>query len=374
MLAAAFATLSGAGLLASVLTLSAELGTQSAIVKQVCGTVSANGCGAVLKSKKAKGIWGITPADLSIGWFATQLLLLIVGIFINPVYNLLPSVYWSAMLGLPVAAWSLYTQKFVVKQWCALCLSIVAVLLLQVTIASVTHPYFIISASIIITFLITGSLVMLAYLPIKSLLKSRIEAIQTKRELTRWKKDPSIFNALLQNEAETDCTPWQGELQLGNAMAALQITVACNTYCGPCANAHKVLDKILEAYPEEVGISLRFTCLPEDEAAKHTRAVTALLQKTSETDSTKEMKEMLANWFEWLDLEKWKARWLPNDSIKVYPLLVKHEGWMKNSNIEGTPTFFLNGKKLPGRYGIDDIKIMVPGLAEIAESAAAYIN
>jgi uncharacterized membrane protein len=303
LLAGTFATLAGAGLLASILTLSAELGTQSAIVKQVCGAVSANGCGAVLKSNKAKGIWGITPADLSVGWFATQLLLLSLSIFINPVYNLLPAIYWATLLGLPVVAWSLYTQKFVVKQWCALCLSVAAVLLFQVTITAFIYPYFTISISVIITFLITGLLIMLAYLPIKNLLKSRTEAIQTKRELTRWKKDPSIFNTLLQNEPKKDCTPWQGELQLGNTHAALQITVACNTYCRPCANAHKKLDEILATYPDEVCLNFRFSCSPENENDKRTKAVTAILQKANEISNKEELQQMLADWFNWMDIE-----------------------------------------------------------------------
>lgn len=374
LLAAAFATLSGAGLLISILTLSAELGTQSTIVKQVCGAVSANGCGAILKSNKAKGIWGITPADLSIGWFATQLLLLTGSFFINPAYYLLPAIYWSAMLGLPVAAWSLYTQKIVVKQWCALCLGIVAVLLLQVLIAGVAQPFFIVSTTVIGTFLITGLLVILAYLPIKSLLKSSIEAVQTKRELARWKKDPSIFNALLQNEPGTDCTPWQGELQLGNANAPLQIMVACNTYCGPCAKAHKKLDKILEDYPDDVSICVRFICVPQNKDDMHTMAVTAILQKANETDNKEKLQQMLADWFNWMDIEKWKAQWQPTDNFNVTRLLVEHHEWMKDAATEGTPTLFINGKKLPNRYSIDDLKVMIPGLAEIFEPVVAYTN
>ena len=373
-LAAAFAALSGAGLLVSILTLSAELGMQSSIVKQVCGAVSANGCGAVLKSDKAKGIGGITPADLSIGWFATQLLLLTGSIFITPAYHLLPALYWAAMLGLPVAGWSIYTQRFVVRQWCALCLSIVAVLLLQVAITAFALPVFSISIAVIIICFITGLIVMMAYLPIKNLLKTRIEAMQAVRELARWKKDPKIFNALLQSEPEKDCTPWEGELQLGNANAALQITVACNTYCGPCANAHKKLDKILAAYPDEVGISLRFICIPKNKNDKHTMAVTAILQKANETENKDQLQQMLTDWFNWMDIEKWKAQWQPANNFNVNHLLQKHDDWMTEAAIEGTPTFFINGKKLPGRYDIDDIKTMIPNLAEVFEPVTTYTN
>ena len=37
---------------------------------------------------------------------------------------------------------------------------------------------------------------------------------------------------------------------------------------------------------------------------------------------------------------------------------------MKN-DVAFTPTFFINGRKLPGRYNLKDIEILLPQLAEI---------
>jgi glutaredoxin len=46
----------------------------------------------------------------------------------------------------------------------------------------------------------------------------------------------------------------------------------------------------------------------------------------------------------------------------------KHERWNKETGITHTPTFFINGKKLPGRYDIKDIEKMIPQLEELLEN------
>jgi protein-disulfide isomerase len=60
--------------------------------------------------------------------------------------------------------------------------------------------------------------------------------------------------------------------------------------------------------------------------------------------------------------------------LDVTNLLLQHDDWMKDTIIEGTPTLFLNGRKLSGRHDIDDIKIMIPSLADTFEATADYIN
>jgi uncharacterized membrane protein len=367
LFAATFSTLSGIGLILSLIASFAETGTQSAIVKQVCGPVKGNSCGAVLKSENAKLIAGFTLVDLSILSFAIQLLLMVVNTFINPEYHLLAAIYWASMLGLPIVAWSVYTQHFKLKRWCFLCLSIVGVLILQMAIAGIAQLRFIISIPVCSTILTTGLLALLVYLPRKSLLKSRSETSQIKNELSLWKKDAAVFNALLQNEPEANCASWLHELQLGNVNARLQITVACNPYCTPCANVHEKLDEILKGYSEEVGVKLRFICTPENKNNQHTIAVTAILQRAREVDSTAELQQMITDWFNWMDIEKWKSKWQPNASIDVSELLLQHSEWMKEEAIKRTPTLYINGKKLPSRYSIQDLIIVLPRFLEILE-------
>lgn len=89
-----------------------ELGYQSKLVKQVCGTVGNGGCEKVLTSKFAKGFAGITPADASIIYFATQFALYLIACLYNPIFT---GIITISLAGIAIASWSLYTQAIKLK-------------------------------------------------------------------------------------------------------------------------------------------------------------------------------------------------------------------------------------------------------------------
>ncbi len=96
-----FGLLSLAGLAISIAALGTELGYQSKLVKQVCGTVGNGGCEKVLGSKFAKGFAGITPADASVLYFAAQFFLYLAGCFYHPI---LTGIITISFAGIAVAA------------------------------------------------------------------------------------------------------------------------------------------------------------------------------------------------------------------------------------------------------------------------------
>ncbi|MBS1946972.1 MAG: thioredoxin domain-containing protein [Bacteroidetes bacterium] len=61
----------------------------------------------------------------------------------------------------------------------------------------------------------------------------------------------------------------------------------------------------------------------------------------------------------------WGEKWLPDNTIDVKERMMQHSQWIKESNIAFTPTVFINGRKLPGRYSLNDLEILMPQLAEI---------
>ena len=142
----------------------------------------------------------------------------------------------------------------------------------------------------------------------------------------------------------------------------LLITVACNPYCGPCANSHKKLDDLLKRYANKFKVQIRFLCRPENEKDALTIAVKSILQMA---ENNVDLQLMLTDWFEWMDIEKWKTKWQPDNNIDVTERLQQHGKWITNNNVAHTPTFFINGKKLPGRYNLDDLEILTPQLTEM---------
>ena len=364
-----FGLLSLAGLVISIAALGTELGYQSKIVKQVCGTVGNGGCEKVLGSKFAKGFAGITPADASVLYFAAQFILYLVGCFYNPILN---GIIIIAFAGIVVAAWSIYTQAVKVKEWCALCLCIVTVLVGQITIATYfqfnNEPTSIIPNSQYlipyISFLITILLLTIIYLPIKQLIKTTTKNKQELISFKKWKTDTSLFMAQWEKEPSCDNTLWENDLLVGNEDAPILITVACNPYCRPCANAHAELDKLVEKYKDKVCVQVRLLSNATNMEDKKTIAVNAILQQAQFINNKSELKEMLSNWFEWMDYKKWKIKWKIKYDLDISNIILKHDKWIHETSITHTPTFFINGKKLPSRYNMKDLNKMIPQLSD----------
>lgn len=369
-----FGFLSLAGIVISIAAFATELGIQSNTIKQVCGAVSKGGCETVLKSKLAKGALGRTPADAAILYFTTQFIVYLAdSIFIHS-FSLLP---YLALAGIAIVAVSIYTQAIILKQWCALCLGIAGVLTLQVIVS-----FFIISGvsfNSVALFAFIILLLTVILIPIKTLAKNNIAAKPKLAELKKWKADAGLFMALIEKEQTIDTAIWQNDLLIGNPDAALLITVACNPYCGPCATAHEKLDELLHKFNGRLKVQLRLLCNPENETDKRTIVVKAILQKANSITDNNELKQLLTDWFSWMDYEKWNEKWgiklmqsiaqpvmfpFPLISGEIEEAVLKHTDWMDENNITHTPTFFINGRRLPGRYGLNDVERLIPQLTE----------
>jgi protein-disulfide isomerase/uncharacterized membrane protein len=365
ILTGVFGLFSLIGLIISIVLLGTELGYQSHIVKQVCGAVSNGGCEKVLKSKYAKGFLGITPADASVLYFGTQFIIYL----LSSLYPaLLQSIFSLTYAGIIIAAWSIYTQAIKLKQWCVLCLGVAGVLISQTALALVlTNSQLLIPNSItpIVAFLISITLLSFILLPIKQLIKTNNTNQQKLAELKKWKTDAGLFITQWQQEQQVDTTIWQNDLVIGNPNAPILITVACNPYCGPCAKAHQQLDDLLHRFAGKLKIQIRLLCDAEKETDKRTIAVKAILQKAERVNSNAELQQMLTDWFEWMDFDKWNAKWKTESNAEENGKLEHHNKWIEESEIQFTPTFFINGRKLPGRYGLKDIEILWPQLIEI---------
>jgi protein-disulfide isomerase len=180
--------------------------------------------------------------------------------------------------------------------------------------------------------------------------------------LKKWKMDVDLFTSVLQKEQEIDITIWDNDLLVGNLSAPLLVTVVCNLYCKPCAKAHAQLDSLLRRYVNTLKVQVRLVFDHNNQKDKRTIAAKAILQKTAEIDNNY-LQEMLNDWFNWMDYNKWHDKWNPDENIEVGTRLMDHNTWIKNSDIAYTPSIFLNGKKIPGRYSLEDIEILIPQLA-----------
>jgi uncharacterized membrane protein len=356
------------GLVISVLALGVELGMQNNTIKQVCGTLSKGGCEKVLKTHYATGWAGFTIADISTIYFLTQLVIYVIGCY-NTTFN--KALYPLAFGGIPVVALSIYIQGVKIKHWCFLCLCIAGVLLLQFAIAINNNWNEALNYSIS---LFIGALFLssLFFWPIKKLLISNKSSQLKLIELKRWKLDLELFMYQWKNQEEVDETIWKNDLLLGNAKAPLLIIIVCSPYCQPCAHAHQHLHSILKKYDGKLKVLIRWSCPPGDGNDTISRTVKTLLQVSSEQNDNQLVAECLNDWFNKMDISSWEAKWtnhtLTTEKINVQKRWQQHREWVAMNRIIYTPTIFINGLKIPSRYSMADLELLLPQLLQSTEN------
>ena len=326
---------------------------ESPLLSNFCRRNEKTDCSAVLHSKGSQ-FFGVSWSVIGSSYFLGMLLALLISFFDSKIF------YTVAILNaftLPYVAYSLYYQKYKVKQWCTLCLSVQAVLVilfvLSVVFGAYCHIREITLPSLIfvlgISVLAFGSLFFLWHLA-----KQVKENRYVKRMLNRFKYDKDVFNVLLKKQAKitipTDCYG----IILGNPNGSVHIVEVYNPYCGHCGNAQAELRKLLETN-DDIKLQIIFAADPDSEYYDQMPIDTFL----SLYEENADVASALSDWFD--------GKVKTTEELKQkYP--VAHANTQKNKEnakamdrfceemeITGTPTMFINGNQLPDVYRTGDL-------------------
>ena len=259
------------------------------------------------------------------------------------------------------------------KKWCRLCLVAVTLLWMQL-IALIPQLQQIGNWKFELQYLILFSLSIIfiasLWLAFKSLLNANKEIEKEDFSNLRFKNNPDVFAALLQKQKKVDTTPFENDLQIGNADSPLQIVVACNPYCGPCAKAHKLLEELVEK--NDIGLVIRFAIRTENKEERKLQAVQYLLQLSMGAEI--QYKERLFhNWYEKMDLDNFKTDYPLSLIPNVEDQLKQHERWTDKADVAFTPTIFINGYKLPKQYKAEDLKKLIKNI-DVKETTGVRNN
>ncbi len=336
-----------------------EVDKTNAFVKNICSAGKQTDCDAVINSKAGK-IFGISWGEAGFFYFASTLLFsLLPGI---PMAMKMPWLAITATLTAPYIVFSLYYQYKVVKQWCPLCLAVQGVLALELLWAIV----FFWASDTKIGEAMTGQMMALVLVCVlapltawywvkPSLIKAKAEA-QYRYSYKRLLYNPEYFNHLLQQQPQAP-DGWQSlGITIGNPAAPNTILKVCNPYCGPCASAHPVLEDIVN-HNDQVKLTVIFTATnqPEDSKAPPVKHLMAIAAKGDRAMAQK----ALDDWYlaEKKDYNVFAAKYPMNGELEQQgPKLDAMEQWCKDAEIAFTPTIFINGKKIPENYNIEELK------------------
>lgn len=374
------------GSIAGYLLIAKDIGVTYKPVERFCNAGKRTNCDRILNAEDANLFGFLTFTEASASYFFFQLL--IIGLFI-PLFegttSFLSVLAGTSILTIPLIGYSLYYQAVKAKTWCRLCLVVDTILGLQAgmfalmyaekmfTLTSVQLVPVLISAFLLIA---VASSVLLMKNRLGTADKSRKEVIAA----NRMKYDPEIFLRLLRREEVVDIASFSREMTLGNPDAPVQILMAANLHCNPCRIAFDTVRQILASYPQKVCFSFRLT-KGMDNTIGDLSASTYLIRYWHQfvhgsSNESERTKNLLLDWYSEMDPEFFAKQYpLRDGTVKVSEKLeTRHYKWAEQNEIRRTPTFLINGYKMPKQYRIKDLITMIPGIAAQWESSGEKVK
>lgn len=358
-----------AGVAATILLLIYEIDKSNAFVKSICTAGKQTNCAAVLQSKASK-ILGMRWSEAGFFYFASTFLFLLF-----PAVSFADKIFILALANIiaaPYIVFSIYYQWKIVKQWCPLCLTVQAVLAVELSWSIVnfwmhfsTFRILPLALSVLPSAFSIVAVIYCILIPItlwftlKSIiLKAKDEPIY-KAAYKRLLYNPETFDHLLQQQAIAPRGYENIGITVGNPDAENTIIKVCNPYCGPCAKAHPVLDKIIHNN-RNVKLKLIFTVSndKDDKRGIAARHLLAIYQKQNALQTQK----ALDDWYlaDKKDYEAFAYKYPMNGEIKQQEKQIEEMSkWCKEAEISFTPTIFINGHRLPEKYKIEELQYIL---------------
>ena len=140
-------------------------------------------------------------------------------------------------------------------------------------------------------------------------------------------------------------------LLAGNPEADICLTMVCNPYCQPCAEAHKVIARMLE-HNSRIKVRYILTAHKDHFAQACLQMVSRFYEKG---------RTAIDEWYS-LDGNERKALDLPEEvrhRERAEMELARHRQFLNRSHISATPTLLLDGYKLPPEYSFEDLEYIL---------------
>ncbi|MEM6718539.1 MAG: vitamin K epoxide reductase family protein [Bacteroidota bacterium] len=342
------------GLYISILIIREDLGIKSKTVAKVCGAISKNStCGEVINTKGNKIFGIISLSDASFVFFA-GLFLILSSIGFHHATLLVMS-----LAGLPIVIYALYRQGVVLKKWCALCLLIAGILILQTALLLATFNYFwFFYTAYVVKLVSIFALLYIAWMYCKSYWESHEKLATTETNFLKFKRNPELFKTLLQEKSVLNPNVIEQPLRVvyGNPKGAIKLQGVTNPLCGYCTGAFEAYDKLMSTYGNDIQLEFIFN-VPPDTKNKSTQIASQLIDLYLK--DPKQSYAALQEWFANRDVDAWQAKFGLSESAMVQEILAAHKEWCGINSVNYTPASILNDQFFPQSYEIKDLPLFI---------------
>lgn len=353
---AALTVFKTAGLITAVLLLIQSIDTNNPLIQKLCGGDNNKNCNAILSSKAAKITDELSWSEMGLFYFSGTWLVLLFSNGQTPILQMLAIIN---ILSLPYTFYSIYHQWKVAKQWCILCSTVQGLLWLEFCafLPSLMHGIQTPSSAQLSSLAIGMAAPILGWIFIKPYLLLSKQISPLKNQLRTFKYNTELFQKLLNEGVKYGLPSDEHSLVIGNREAENIITMVSNPFCQPCAKAHKGLEWLNGR--EDIKLQVVFSTTNNENDPK-TKVATHLLSLQQRQDDAS-LKKALDDWYEQKhkNYDAWAKEHPLAEKISVNEAIHVNQEWCKMTEVTGTPTLFINGRKLPQNYQPEDLKYFI---------------
>ena len=359
--AATMAFLYAVGLTMSVLSVLHGLGSG---LKRLCPAGRTLNCRGVLESPASRLFGWLPMADLGVVYFSTGLLLTTMagGALVDHASDIAFISALMAWAAVPYALFAIGYQAVRLKQWCWMCLVVQSTVLVMA--AGYIWPGRSIgsaelsvvgtgSVDLVSAVVLAGLAVVLAsaaWLTLRPLIAARMANPGLVVQNERLQSDPAVVERALAiaQLAPPYLAPY--DLQVGDPQAPFELVVVSNPLCRSCSTMHREIVRMLLPRAAHLRISFRFMVSELDDSARAAALPVLECLMAGQTDRAVEALHAI--------FEGGNRTTPPSSAVaktEAATLLQAQYDWTIAAGVEGTPTLFLQGKRLPDRVTVRSI-------------------
>jgi uncharacterized membrane protein len=352
------------GIVVSVFILQERFGVKNKITSKFCNRNPSISCTSIINSKNSKTNNYFNFTDLPLLYFGICFL----SILVQPIQSS-TIINVVSVFSIPILIYSVWLQKFQLKKWCLLCLSVSFLIILQSVFFVFANSSFDIITKIHFAVLLFVSITMVSiWLIIKPVLETKYNLESTNNELNRFKRNFNFFQFLSKDIEEYDDFEKLKGITFGNKEASTQLTLILSPSCGHCHSAFEDAFELFQNYSEKIHLNILFNINPNNEDNRYKIVVENLIA-LNEQDPQK-AKEAIIDWhINRLSLEKWTKKWtVETPHLLVNKQLQNQYYWCLKNEFNYTPVKIINENLFPKGYEIKELKYFITNLDEEIEN------
>lgn len=349
------------GIYASIQIIRYELGFSNQFAQRLCPTSDSQGssCKNIVNSEKAS-ILGVKWSHLGLFYFLGCFLTLSLSVFGNSVSPILNWLSFFTVPTLGFTGYSIWFQRYVMSQWCKLCLSLLSIFFLE----TLTFAYyaawdfhsFILNWKIIgIISIGFGVALFLIFYGVKLLTLENQKTYYAKKWY-QTKKNPKI-RSILWNDAKHIEVKGAPTLMLRPSEVdnELHIVVITSPSCQTCRANHTTIEK--QAKQLKAKVDVLFSVNPYSEKETDSYKVIERLLQLYENNQIQMFHDAMNKWFSGKEItfKIWEKYFKPTVDEDVTSHIIEQFEWCQQHQIKYTPTILVNGRMLPNIYEIADL-------------------